>query len=349
MYALQQSISQTTWLKVTRLLGHYTYWTITRLLDHTYTILYCTSIGAVHPLEHYTPFGALHTYWTVTRLLDHIYIIYIAHLLEQFTLWSITHPLEHYTPIGALHTYWSITHPLEHYTPIGALHTYWTRYHWPMPIGPLTAETELLTWSIFRVGQNHIYTVYIRYFCGIFGREITKYTVIYGVYIRFWPTLSILLLGQSLCCLQVSLHLQRVPHSVRSQIACWFLQLLACLVFSYIFYFSMAQELQGVAVLQFWGPPVSHLLALAVHTSTKHYTIRNLSSQTLEQSMRPTQLREHLALSPLCTSRKPHIHVTRVKSVETLTILHTHTHTRKESQEHWATHHPTHTLTHTQN
>ena len=30
-----------------------------------------------------------------------------------------------------------------------------------------------------RVGRNHIYTVYIRYF----GREITKYTVTYGVYI----------------------------------------------------------------------------------------------------------------------------------------------------------------------
>jgi hypothetical protein len=27
---------------------------------------------------------------------------------------------------------------------------------------------------------------------GIFGCEITKYTVIYGVYIRFWPTLHIL-------------------------------------------------------------------------------------------------------------------------------------------------------------
>jgi len=27
---------------------------------------------------------------------------------------------------------------------------------------------------------------------GIFGREITKYTFIYGVYIRFWPTLHIL-------------------------------------------------------------------------------------------------------------------------------------------------------------
>jgi len=36
------------------------------------------------------------------------------------------------------------------------------------------------------LAQNHIYTVYIRYFC----REITKYTVIYGKYIRFWPTLE---------------------------------------------------------------------------------------------------------------------------------------------------------------
>ena len=29
------------------------------------------------------------------------------------------------------------------------------------------------------------------YIYGILGREITKYTVIYGVYIRFWPTLMI--------------------------------------------------------------------------------------------------------------------------------------------------------------
>jgi hypothetical protein len=36
-----------------------------------------------------------------------------------------------------------------------------------------------------RVGQNHIYTVYIRYF----GFEITKSTVYIYVYIRFWPTL----------------------------------------------------------------------------------------------------------------------------------------------------------------
>jgi len=37
----------------------------------------------------------------------------------------------------------------------------------------------------FRVGQN-------RFIYGNFGREITKYTVIYGVHIRFWPTLVIL-------------------------------------------------------------------------------------------------------------------------------------------------------------
>jgi hypothetical protein len=34
-------------------------------------------------------------------------------------------------------------------------------------------------------------TIYIRCKYGNFGREITKYAVIYGVYIRFWPTLHI--------------------------------------------------------------------------------------------------------------------------------------------------------------
>ena len=32
-------------------------------------------------------------------------------------------------------------------------------------------------------------TIYIRCIYGIFGRKTTKYTVIYGVYIRLWPTL----------------------------------------------------------------------------------------------------------------------------------------------------------------
>ena len=42
--------------------------------------------------------------------------------------------------------------------------------------------------DISRVGQIHIYILCIY---GIFGREITKYTVIYGIYIRFWQTLDI--------------------------------------------------------------------------------------------------------------------------------------------------------------
>ena len=44
---------------------------------------------------------------------------------------------------------------------------------------------------IFKVSQNHvyIYTPYIWCIYGMFGRKITKYTVIYGAYIRFWPTL----------------------------------------------------------------------------------------------------------------------------------------------------------------
>ena len=40
------------------------------------------------------------------------------------------------------------------------------------------------------------------YLYGIFGREITKYTVIYDVYIRFWPTLlafALLLMDLYLC------------------------------------------------------------------------------------------------------------------------------------------------------
>ena len=37
-------------------------------------------------------------------------------------------------------------------------------------------------------------TIYIRCIYGIFGREIIKYLVIYGVYIRFWPTLHMHLL-----------------------------------------------------------------------------------------------------------------------------------------------------------
>jgi len=37
-------------------------------------------------------------------------------------------------------------------------------------------------------------TIYIRCTYGIFGREITKYTVMHGVYVRVWPTLHMCVL-----------------------------------------------------------------------------------------------------------------------------------------------------------
>ena len=42
-------------------------------------------------------------------------------------------------------------------------------------------------------------TLYIRCIHGIFGREITKYMVVYGVYIRFWPTLHIFIFILRVC------------------------------------------------------------------------------------------------------------------------------------------------------
>ena len=62
--------------------------------------------------------------------------------------------------------------------------------------------------SLFQV-QRHTYvglarTIYIRCIYSIFGREIIKYTVIYGVCIRFWPTLHIrcLLVYANTCLLE---------------------------------------------------------------------------------------------------------------------------------------------------
>jgi len=55
-------------------------------------------------------------------------------------------------------------------------------------------------------------TIYIRCKYGIFGRKLTRYTVIQGVYIRFWPTLPesyLQLIGHTmlLCSLQKLQHL----------------------------------------------------------------------------------------------------------------------------------------------
>jgi hypothetical protein len=51
----------------------------------------------------------------------------------------------------------------------------------------MLAVPLLPPWSFLGLAR----TIYIRCIYGTFDKEITKYTVIYGVYIRFWPTLII--------------------------------------------------------------------------------------------------------------------------------------------------------------
>ena len=45
--------------------------------------------------------------------------------------------------------------------------------------------------QVIRVGQNHIYTMYVRYFC----KSFIKYTVMYSVYTQSWPTLQAIQCG----------------------------------------------------------------------------------------------------------------------------------------------------------
>jgi hypothetical protein len=59
-------------------------------------------------------------------------------------------------------------------------------------------RNQLCTWCFWQgiTNKRCIYiglarTINIRCIYGIFGREIAKCTVIYGVYIQFWPTLHI--------------------------------------------------------------------------------------------------------------------------------------------------------------
>ena len=55
---------------------------------------------------------------------------------------------------------------------------------------PMCTRMRALHTGMCRAGHNHKYIIYIQCLYGIFGREITKYTVIFGVYIRSWPTLG---------------------------------------------------------------------------------------------------------------------------------------------------------------
>ena len=71
---------------------------------------------------------------------------------------------------------------------------------WLNPLHPICSHCSLaharcsplfLRFTHFKTSQGLSRTIYIRCIYGIFGREITKYTVIYSAYIQFWPTLAI--------------------------------------------------------------------------------------------------------------------------------------------------------------
>jgi hypothetical protein len=66
-----------------------------------------------------------------------------------------------------------------------AVHSYITTLHNTVVAGALFCGAT--NCCITHVGLAR--AIYIRCVYGIFGRKITKYTVIYGVYIQFWPTL----------------------------------------------------------------------------------------------------------------------------------------------------------------
>jgi len=55
----------------------------------------------------------------------------------------------------------------------------------------LLEETGYKTVITTYVYKGLARTMYTQLIYGIFGREITKHTAMYGVYIRFWPTLRV--------------------------------------------------------------------------------------------------------------------------------------------------------------
>ena len=104
---------------------------------------------------------------------------------------------------------------------------------------------------VFRVGQNHIYTVYIRYF----WQENHQ---IYGVYIRFWPTLVVL---YAVCSLWPALLVQAPRCTKRLEAVDVGCDYAACVVFRvgqnhiytvYIRYFWQGNhQIYGVYI-RFW-------------------------------------------------------------------------------------------------
>ena len=115
---------------------------------------------------------------------NHIYTVYIRYF------WLGNHQI--YGVYIRIYTVLANPTNIQSYTVCGVCLKFWLTLHightscWRLPQTNSAIFTSDTLTYICRVGQNHLYTVYIQYF----GREIIKYTVIYGVYIRFWPTLQ---------------------------------------------------------------------------------------------------------------------------------------------------------------
>ena len=91
----------------------------------------------------------------------------------------------HIYNIYCIYVYTYIWHFLQGYHQITVIYDVYVQF-WPtLHMCYSTSQSVKAKLRMSRVGQNYIYTVLY----GIFCRELTEYTVIYGVNIRFWPTL----------------------------------------------------------------------------------------------------------------------------------------------------------------
>ena len=102
-------------------------------------------------------------------------------------MWGVYGVYTYIWGMYGVYTYiWGVCHGMYAYI--------WRGYIWE-------CMACIRTFGEFVVARMHTYgeatyvglakTIYIRCIYGSFGGEFTKYTVIYGVYIRFWPTLYI--------------------------------------------------------------------------------------------------------------------------------------------------------------
>jgi hypothetical protein len=100
------------------------------------------------------------------------------------------------------------------------------RVHIPMSERCLS----LLPWVLFVICVGLARTKYVWCIYGIFGREITNYTVKYGVYVRLWPNLGVWYMCAHVSVPCVCVHVRVYVHTcVRANVrACRLVCVCAC-------------------------------------------------------------------------------------------------------------------------